>query len=291
MAGFRKNELAKHILWMLATIIGAPAAAWCDTTLTAGSAAGSPGATVSVPVLLDGTDIECQGASFGLTHDDEVLTLDAIVFGADVEGFNGGSGPDFWVANTDPGEGIGGFVAFIPVLGDASITLPSEDDLELAVYEYTIAASASGGDVISIDFTEELASEAGGVPVAVTVVDNLSGVQLTLENGDVFVLAGGVTVLPPPGAVFVRGDVNGNDEITISDAVEILSYQFLDAQPPACLDAADVDDDGEISGLLEATALLNWIFNDGAPPPPPSECGDDPTSDDLDCAISPASCD
>jgi len=53
---------------------------------------------------------------------------------------------------------------------------------------------------------------------------------------------------------------------------------------PPCVDAADVDDNGEVS-IADATSLLSFLFLGGQTPPAPgpSTCGADPTEDPLDC--------
>jgi len=89
------------------------------------------------------------------------------------------------------------------------------------------------------------------------------------------------------GKLFVRGRVNASDEVAdLSDAVFIFSFVFLGGASPTCLDAADVNDDGELD-LSDGVSLLKFVFSGGAPPPPPSptaSCpGPDPTPDGLDC--------
>jgi Tol biopolymer transport system component len=94
---------------------------------------------------------------------------------------------------------------------------------------------------------------------------------------------------------FVRGDVDSNGTIDITDAVNTLGFLFLGMAEPACSDAADADDDGAIS-ITDAIRILGFLFQGtGALPPPgpiqlnqanylPSHCGLDPTpEDDLSC--------
>ncbi|MBI4585350.1 MAG: hypothetical protein HY717_15150 [Planctomycetes bacterium] len=106
-------------------------------------------------------------------------------------------------------------------------------------------------------------------------------VQVTIGQGQA-VLANGYRYLSESKG-FVRGNINGDDRADLSDAVGILSYLFLGSAPPGCLDAADVDDDGDIA-ITDAIYLLTHLFLGSAPPPPPyPDPGDDPTADSLPC--------
>jgi hypothetical protein len=85
-------------------------------------------------------------------------------------------------------------------------------------------------------------------------------------------------------ADFVRGDANGDGGRDLSDAVSVLSYLFLGDPVPGCLASSDANDDGSVD-LSDAVAILGRLFDLGwSPPPPPIECGPDPTADGLTCA-------
>jgi hypothetical protein len=82
---------------------------------------------------------------------------------------------------------------------------------------------------------------------------------------------------------FLRGEVNDDGAIDITDAVFLLGYLFLGGEEPPCLESADADDNGELE-ITDAIRLLSYLFLGGeAPPPPFADCGPDPTEDDLDC--------
>src|SRR6185503_12294969 len=82
---------------------------------------------------------------------------------------------------------------------------------------------------------------------------------------------------------FIRGEVVQDLDRDLSDVLGILGYLFLGQGEPACLEAADVDDSGEVD-LSDAVNLLNYLFLGGSPPPPPfPACGPDPTPDALGC--------
>lgn len=82
---------------------------------------------------------------------------------------------------------------------------------------------------------------------------------------------------------FIRGDVDRNSRVELTDAVYILNYLFLGGSEPECLDAADTNDDSRIN-INDAVFLLNYLFKGGKTLPLPyPERGMDSTWDDLDC--------
>ncbi|MBI4601638.1 MAG: hypothetical protein HY721_06720 [Planctomycetes bacterium] len=86
-------------------------------------------------------------------------------------------------------------------------------------------------------------------------------------------------------AVFVRGAVNGDAAVDISDAVLLLSFLFLGSKGPPCLDAGDVNDDGT-RDISDPIHLLEHLFGGGpAPPAPFPEAGEDPTEDGVVCSL------
>jgi len=67
------------------------------------------------------------------------------------------------------------------------------------------------------------------------------------------------------------------------NGVFILHYLFQGGEAPACLKAADSNDDGGVD-LSDAVHLLAYLFTGGSAPAAPSEaCGDDLTADALSC--------
>ena len=93
----------------------------------------------------------------------------------------------------------------------------------------------------------------------------------------------------PPVRQFVRGDVNADTVLDISDAVANLLYLFVEGEEPPCLTAADVDNSGTID-LGDAIRLLNYLFLEGGSPAAPfPDCGAHSAEDALSCqATSPA---
>jgi hypothetical protein len=82
---------------------------------------------------------------------------------------------------------------------------------------------------------------------------------------------------------FRRGDVDGDEDKDITDAMVVLLHLFQGGEAPMCQDAEDANDDGRID-LGDAVYLLNRLFLGGERSPVPSQhCGIDRTEDDLDC--------
>ncbi|MEE8141878.1 MAG: hypothetical protein V3T77_02140, partial [Planctomycetota bacterium] len=90
------------------------------------------------------------------------------------------------------------------------------------------------------------------------------------------------------GAVFARGDSNIDGTINISDAIFTLGGLFGGGSVLLeCEDAADANDDGLLN-IADPITLLESIFAGGGPLPGPyPNCGSDPSSDDLECDVSP----
>lgn len=82
---------------------------------------------------------------------------------------------------------------------------------------------------------------------------------------------------------FIRGDVNDDGTVNISDAQASLSYLFGFAPNIACVKAVDFDDDGS-AVVTDPVNMLDFLFGMGtAPPPPFPNAGFDPTPDTLPC--------
>ena len=105
-------------------------------------------------------------------------------------------------------------------------------------------------------------------------------------------IPGGGVVPPPEGAIFRRGDVDGNGTVELTDAVFVLGYLFQGQGAPGCLETADSDDNGQVD-ISDAIRLLGWLFLGGEPLPAPGseECGRDPTPGDAaECDYDSTSC-
>jgi hypothetical protein len=85
------------------------------------------------------------------------------------------------------------------------------------------------------------------------------------------------------GPRFRRGEVNGDGEHDISDAVTLLLHLFVASAELSCLDSGDANDDGFMD-VSDPIYLLDYLLTGGAAPPPPFPgCGVDPTADEIGC--------
>ncbi len=87
------------------------------------------------------------------------------------------------------------------------------------------------------------------------------------------------------GQSFIRGDVNADGNVNVSDAAYLLSHLLPYPDFP-CRDAADVNDDGS-NTITDASYLLSNLLPAPQFPPPNLECGPDPTPDSLQCESFP----
>ena len=85
----------------------------------------------------------------------------------------------------------------------------------------------------------------------------------------------------PTESPFRRGDVDTSTRLDVTDPISLLGYLFLEGDAPACADAADANDDGDLN-LSDAVAILNHLFaGQEALPDPFESCRADPTPDEL----------
>jgi len=83
--------------------------------------------------------------------------------------------------------------------------------------------------------------------------------------------------------IMVRGDLNRNGRVDMTDAVMINSWLFSGGPAPPCLNQADANDDGRVD-VSDSTFILNWLFSGGPAPPSPGPYG---TACRLDPGINP----
>jgi len=96
-----------------------------------------------------------------------------------------------------------------------------------------------------------------------------------------------VTVAQPVSAnSFIRGDSDANGAPEVTGPVCVFGFLFLGNPVDLdCHDAADADDFGFLD-ISDGIYALDFLFTGGAQPSAPCpDGGEDPTVDDLDCAV------
>jgi hypothetical protein len=88
---------------------------------------------------------------------------------------------------------------------------------------------------------------------------------------------------PLSAAEFIRGDVNGDGSLDITDPVAALAFLFAGGPPLPCADAADFNDSGNLD-ISDPVSTLAYLFQGGAAPGEPFPLpGFDPSPDGLGC--------
>lgn len=157
----------------------------------------------------------------------------------------------------------------------ASVGSPGVD-LTTGGPEVFAAAEVGSGRVVVLTDETCFTLAAGGD----YELDDLDNTALLFN---LFEYAGGGT--PSGGSGFVRGDVNGDGLVDISDVVFALAALFIPGAPPSdCVVSGDTNDDGLLD-ISDAVFSLAGLFVPGAPPPLPPYpgCGSDPTPEGLSC--------
>ncbi len=160
-------------------------------------------------------------------------------------------------------------------------------------------------DQVDSEFSEKLEVPPGRFVNRALLGRSETSIKVELKNidsesPDIQVLVGSRAIAEgPPPVVFLRGDVDGNGSIEISDPINNLVYQFLGQGEggfsPVCLDAHDFNDDG-LANISDPIANLSFQFLGTTPPAAPGgeACGVDPTDDspevdgELGCEAYPA---
>lgn len=101
-------------------------------------------------------------------------------------------------------------------------------------------------------------------------------------------LLGMFSLVPPPqaaaaDALFLRGDVNSDGKVSISDSLMLRRWLFIpDSMEPTCLDAADADDNGDLD-ITDEVIIISALFlgNPLTLMEPFPLVGADPTPDDI----------
>lgn len=241
-------------------------------TMTTESAVGPAGGNVDTFVHLR-NDEPLRDYTVAVSFDETQLTCTEVT----LDGTDAGLlDPDFFLANIQNDSGIYSASVTIDLVQVETLPIAPDQSICRAVFE--IPASVPQTTVIPLSPGVAL----GNPPVGCRVVTESLA---TLVPG---LVGGSVTVLGTAGSPFIRGDANGDGVTDISDAVAVLGYLFVPGFPALpCLDAADVDDNGQLE-VTDPVYLIEYLLVGGSAPPPPfPAAGPDPTADGIDCGGMP----
>lgn len=76
--------------------------------------------------------------------------------------------------------------------------------------------------------------------------------------------------ITPPGEVVIRGDIDRNAHINMSDVTALIAFIFGDGRPPNPYGVADCDCSMNVN-LADAVYLVSYMFGQGGPPCPVPE--------------------
>ncbi|MDF1543856.1 MAG: MopE-related protein [bacterium] len=72
---------------------------------------------------------------------------------------------------------------------------------------------------------------------------------------------------PPCSCCLIRGDINHDGTIDITDLTYFVDFMFAGGPPPPCMDEADLNKDGSVD-ITDLTYLVDYMFGGGPPPLP-----------------------
>lgn len=182
--------------------------------------------------------------------------------------------PDIWYFTDDPDRGLELGVIFEVEPPFPNPHLPAGDHHILAQFIFDISPNAPQGGVTELRLVNN--SDVSRI-FNIFTVDGFTKLP-KLESSRVQ-----IGYLFPIPQFFLRGDVDDNGRVEITDAIRMLNFLFLGGEPPVCKDAGDVTDSGRLD-ISSPISILNYLFLGGSPPrvPFPNK-GIDPTEDSLGC--------
>lgn len=228
---------------------------------------------VNVGVTID-NETEIAGYSYGVDFDPDALEIaDVNLLGTMAEG-------SWFVSVTTNNDNTpdGGWLT-IGVIFDQMIqtVIPSGTNQSITNLVFDVSPTAPTDEPLELQIRDDLNTPAVDLVFALTISSGGTGLRPARVSGFLTV---------EDGTSFLRGDANGSNTVDIADAVLNLGYQF-DGSSVGCLDALDVNDDGQVN-IGDPISLLGYLFNMEAPPAAPfPAAGVDPTPDAIECVPAP----
>jgi hypothetical protein len=234
----------------------------------------SPGAPFQVDCTLTVADNAGDGPqswSISVKHDPHLIEImDATTSGTVVDAVEGETSV-FEITELVNNDSGSGFLSAIILSMDRPFTLPPNGEQRIARARYRVRPDAPVGALTGIAYRDGL--QQSGVPIENLVVFQAGASEPEKSAIPVWVSA--------PN--FIRGDLNSDHRLNLSDAVGVLLWLFTDSPGIGCLEAGDANDDGRID-IADPVYVFRALFQGGRPPPPPfPQAGPDPTPDGLGC--------
>jgi len=179
----------------------------------------------------------------------------------------------------------------VATAGDGQVELDWADNPEVTGIQYNVLRSTTaGGPYLQVNI--DPLSDSEYLDTGLTNGTTYYYVVEARGPGGKSPFSSEVNATPyPPGALFRRGDTDGNGAVELTDVIRALTWQFVGGLDLDCQDAADIDDDGAIT-LTDAIRSLSFQFVGVAgtipEPPGPLNCGPDETPDSLPECVYPS---
>ncbi len=226
------------------------------------------------PVVLAGLvpSFELDGLSMAVSHDGDLFQVDSVIPSGQFAESNGGAGPD---------------LVLVEILDNGWTIDMTVDTAGIEVVPFN-------GGLIAVEATYSTIPSAASSSACVSSwlrFDNTLGINNEIDftgfgTGGVC-REDSVLMMSPVVKNFIRGDVNLDSSIDLSDGISQLESLFSGSWPLDCEDAADTNDDGAFN-IADTIFLLSYLFSGGSAPADPfGSCGPDPTFDSLGCDSPP----
>jgi hypothetical protein len=276
---FRKHSLAKALLALVSVCLGESPLFSQGEENKLFFSEGSQ-ATESSPAIVTvfaAVQQKTEAIQFAVCHDESQLFAETVsTEGKDILKVNAGKGPDFlqWFIDKDQ-DGRLKFVEFYMVVG---FPTPTEDAIRPGTHS-----------VCSITYQHTRTAKPGQTELI--FCPDFSPVGFSDEDGNEYFPVTGKTEItisrdgvPPVDPSFIRGDMNQDSDVNISDMIAILGHLFW-GRPQLCEKAGDTNDDDKLD-LPDVIFVGDFLFREGAPLfSPVAKCGVDLTSDNLGCDV------
>ncbi len=266
MATMNPSSLVSLSVVLILLFLGAQSQANQNFTFTVTDASGGQGSQRDLHVLFDNEKSDyVAGWALGVCHDPNLLTINTVRNGRDLQAFNDGAGPDIAFYNVYPEPPLGpGWNAGIVISTLALEFLQPGIDYDIHVAKYTLVGNPGekGMNTLVCPCHEQI----GSPPMPLFVVDRDWSVPAAADCGR-------VDILPPSLIFFRRGDCNNDGRVDIADGIWILQQIFLGGPASLCDDACDPNVDGKID-VADAIYVFGYTLAQGPPPASPfPDCG------------------